>query len=91
MKRLRALFAVLLTVIAVCGSVAAWAEPISDRCSVAAIDANQLADVEHDGLSLDDEALHAKHTSLPPPVLIASRDPVSPDGLAPPRPHSPPD
>jgi hypothetical protein len=91
MKRLRALFAVLFTVIAVCTSAGVWADPTADRCSIAVVDMNEVADVEHDVPSLDDEALHAQHTSLPPPILIASRDRASPDGLAPPPPHSPPD
>jgi hypothetical protein len=91
MKRLRALFAVLLTVIAVYANAAAWADPAPDRCAIAAIDMNEVIDFEDDRLSLDDEAPHAKQTSLPRATLIASRDRASPDGLAPPPPHSPPD
>jgi hypothetical protein len=91
MKRLRAIFAVLLTVIAVYANAAAWADPTPDRCAIAAIDVNEVVDFEDDRLSLDDAALHARHTPLPRPILIATRDRISPDGLAPRPPHSPPD
>jgi hypothetical protein len=84
MKRVRALFAVY-------ANAAAWVDPTPDRCAIAAMDMNEVVDFEDGRLSLDDAALHASHTPLPRPILIASRDRVSPDGLAPPPPHSPPD